>query len=116
MKKSDYVILAFVIAFIIGVAIFVYLRSKPENPSERKIDALKRRLKQIEDQIKNEVASLKLTTKIQQYLDAKIARYFMLFKIIFLLIVGWIFYLLKANGYDYVNAALSTAGILGLFF
>lgn len=124
MKKSnwDWVIVLVILALVIGIGIGVYLSTndKPTDPeqkdSESKFDLIKRKMKALEQRVKNEIALLKLTTEMETALSRKVDRMcIVLGTMIWLIIisVAAAFYL---NGLDLLTSILNTAGLVSLTF
>lgn len=118
MKKLDWFILILVIIAIVAIGIWVVMSSpeeteKNEEKKETKLESLSNRLKAIQQQINDEIESLRLTTEMEQFLKGKVARIFLLAKTIFLAIFLSTFYLFIHNGSDYLTALFNTTGIIG---
>lgn len=116
MKKLDWFILIFVIIAIAAIGIWVFMSSSEETETseekkETKLESLSNRLKAIQQQINDEIESLRLTTEVEQYLDRKIGRIFLLAKTIFLILFSAVVYLFIYNGSDFLTALFNTLGI-----
>lgn len=118
MKKLDWFILIIVIIAIVAIGIWAFMSSseeteKNEEKKETKLESLSNRLKAIQQQINDEIESLRLTTEMEQFLDKKIGRIFFFAKAIFIAVVGGMFYLFIANGSDFLTALSNTTCIVG---
>jgi hypothetical protein len=118
MKKLDWFILIIVIiAIAVGVWVFMFSSeesAKNEERKESKLESLSNRLKAIQQQINDEIESLRLTTEMEQFLDRKIGRIFLIAKIIFMSVIGGIFYLFIVTGSNFLTALSNTTCIVGV--
>ena len=116
MKKLDWFILIIVTIAIVAIGIWFVMSSpeeteKNEEKKETKLESLSNRLKAIQQQINDEIESLRLTTEMEQYLDRKIGRIFLLAKTIFLVLFSVVVYSFIYNGSDFLTALFNTLGI-----
>lgn len=115
MKKLDWFILIIVIVTIVAIGIWAFMSSEEEDSHEEKkstkLESISKRLKAIQQQINDEIESLRLTTEMEQYLDRKIGRIFLLAKTIFLVLFSGAVYLFIYNGSDFLTALFNTLGI-----
>ena len=117
MKKLDWFILIIVIIAIVAIGIWAFMSSEGEDSNEEKksskFESISKRLKAIQQQINHEIESLRLTTEMEQFLEKKIGRIFLVAKTIFLAIFLGTFYLFIYNGSDYLTGLFNTMGIIG---
>lgn len=124
MKKSnrDWVIVVIILAFIIGIGIGIYLSTndKPTDPGQKeresKLDIIKRKIKALEQHVKNEIALLKLTTEMENALSRKVDRVCVIIGAIFCVFIVSVATAFYASGLDILTAILSTAGLVSLTF
>lgn len=124
MKKShwDWVIVVIIIAFVIGIGIGICLSNNdmPIDPEQKgresKFDFVKKKIKALEERVKNEIVLLKLTTEMEAALSRKVDRICIVLGTIFWLINILISSAFYQSGFDLLTSVLNTAGLVSLTF
>lgn len=124
MKKLnwDWVIVVIILALVIGIGIEIYLSNndKPldfeQKDHESKLDIVKRRIKALEQRVKDEIALLNLSTEMETALSGKVDRICIVLGIVFWLIIISIAVAFYLNGFDLLTSILNTAGVVSLTF
>jgi hypothetical protein len=124
MKKShwDWLIVVIIIAFVIGIGIGIYLSNNdmPIDPEQKdresKFDLIKKKIKALEEHVRNEIVLLKLTTEMEAALSRKVDRICIVLGTIFWLIIMSISAAFYQSGFDLLTSILNTAGLVSLTF
>lgn len=118
MKRTDGLILTLIIIVIVAIAIWAFIFSnedseeqKNENKASR-LESLINRLKVIQKHIKDEMERLRLTTKMEEFLEKRIGRIFLMVKAIFFVLFTFGVYLFVYSGCDLLSALFNTIGIV----